>query len=130
MFEFFKKKKNPERDVKELLRENLSTINVDMFYSDDPIFSMTEEDKRLYLQHFQILAGDKMLQDRIKWMINKQARLLINDVKNQDKIAEIAGSMTINGIGLVKDEIEKLAAQYLKETTPVPVMSQEDIYKI
>jgi len=117
---FWKKKvaQNNTRKWRELLRENLNTIAVDMFYGDDPIVALTPEDRRLYLKKFYELMNDKQVMGRIIYLVNKQANLTLQNAKSNDEEASMAGAMNINGLCLVKDEIEKLGAMYLKENKP------------
>lgn len=111
----FKKKNNTERDVRELLRENLNLIEVDMFYNDDPMFLMTKEERILYLKIFFDLYKDNKLINRLKFHINKQAQKTLGNAK--DGIQDLAGAMNINGLAFVLNDIERLSNLYIKETT-------------
>lgn len=104
---------NPERSARELLRENLKTVSVDVFYLDDPANNLTQEERRMYLKHFYELQIDKKLAERLKFLINKQANKTLGS--SQGKEFDLAGAMTINGLALAKDEIERLANMYIKE---------------
>ncbi len=108
----------PERAVRELLRENLAVIPADMFYRDDPMVKMNPVDRALYLKKFFDLFKDPFLMDRIKYHINNQAIKTIHESGNG--IQDIAGSMNINGMAFIKDDIEKLANMHIKETTQPP----------
>ncbi len=55
---FGKNKNDTDEDIKNLLRENLASIRIDIFYSDDPIIGMTEEERKLYLKKFYELSQD------------------------------------------------------------------------
>ncbi len=116
----FKKEKAPtqERELRDLLRENLNLITVDMFYKEDPIIKLKKEERILYLKKFSDLSKDGKLIERIKYHINKQAQMTLAAAK--DGTQDVAGSMNINGLAFVIDEIERLAKQYVKETTKKP----------
>lgn len=105
----------PKRMIRELLRENLMTIPVDVFTLDDPLVSMSPEERKLYLRYFHDLLTDKKLIDRIKYLINKQANMTLASA--QSEVLDAAGAMNINGMGVIKNEIEKLSAMYVKENT-------------
>lgn len=101
------------RTVRDLLRENLKTVAVDVFYIEDPITSLNPEDRKMYLQYFYELSLDKKLIERVKYLINRQAN---KTLKSSDGgTFDIAGAMNINGLALVKDDIERLGSAYLKE---------------
>lgn len=104
---------SPERNARELLRENLKTIPVDVFYLDDPANNLTSEERKMYLKHFYELQIDKKLTERLKFLINKQANKTLGS--SQGKEFDLAGAMTINGLALAKDEIERLSNMYIKE---------------
>lgn len=102
-----------EREFRELLRENLQTISVDVFHFDDPVIHMTGPTRKEYLAYFYKLEVDKKLIDRIKFLINKQANLTLKNSK--DGILDTAGVMKMDGLSLVKDDIERLSGMFLKE---------------
>lgn len=116
----FKKKKinDNERDVRELLRENLNILPVDMFYGDDPMLKMTQEEKIMYLKSFFDIYKDEKLIERIKYNINKQAQRTLGNSK--DMVHDMAGAMNINGMAFVMEDINRLANLYIKETTKPP----------
>ncbi len=111
----FGKKIKPETNIRDLLRENLNLLRVDMFYSDDPLIGLTDDQRKLYLKSFFDLYKDKKLFDRIKYHINKQAQKTL--ANSRDGIQDIAGASNINGLAYIMDDIEKLSNMYIKETT-------------
>ncbi len=120
--------KSYKHDIKNLLRENLSTLVVDMFYTDDPLIGMDEAKRARYLKKFADLWKDRDVMERMKWLINKQARLIVNDVKNEFDSSPAA--MTINGIAVVKDDIERLAVTYEKELNQNAPVDEAERFKI
>ena len=102
-----------EREFRELLRENLQTISVDVFHYDDPVVNMTGPTRKEYLSYFYKLTVDKKLLERIMYLINKQANLTLKNSK--DGILDTAGVMKMDGLSLVKDDIERLSGMFLKE---------------
>jgi len=114
-----KKVAKKERVYKELLRENLGTVVIDMFYGDDPLLVLGETDRKLYLKKFYDLYQDKDVMSRIAYLVNKQANLTLKSLKesNSDE-SNMAGAMNINGLCLIRDEIQRLAQMYLKENIP------------
>lgn len=124
---FIKKKEGPpspptpvpiERDMRELLRENLKTIPIDLFNIDDPLAIMPVEDRKMLLKYFHELFEDKRLINRIKYLINRQAYLTMGSSTNGS--FDQAGAMNVNGMAVIKDEIEKLSTMYVKEYTSPP----------
>lgn len=119
MFKFFQKKEpkeelnKVEREARELLRENLNTVSVDMFYADDPIIGLNPNERKQYLSYFHLILKDKKLIERIKFLINTQARMTLKGSK--DGVFDIAGAMTMNGITVIKNDIERLSAMFEKE---------------
>lgn len=106
---------DPYRAVRELLRENLAVTPVDLFYSDDPLIGLPDNDRILYLKKFFDLFKDPFLTDRVKYHINNQAKKTIELSGNG--VQDIAGAMNINGMAFIMDDIEKLANMYIKEST-------------
>lgn len=102
-----------EREFRSLLRENLKTVVVDVFYYDDPLNSLTGPDRKTYLQYFHLLLKDERFMTRLKFFINKQANITLKNSK--DGILDAAGIMKMDGMGTMKDDIERLSGMYLKE---------------
>lgn len=113
---FERKKDKVRREEKELLRENLSLIAIDIFYIDDPLTDVPEAKRVEYFKKFHDLCTDKDVMQRIKYLINKQARLTLE--RSRDGTTDTMGSACINGIASVKDDFEKMGNSYLKETAP------------
>ena len=121
------KKKDTERGVRELLRENLNVLPVDMFYLDDPITQLNKEERLLYLKEFADIYTNNKLFDRIKYHINKQAQKTLGN--SRDGVQDIAGSMNINGMAFIMEDITRLANLHLKESTQ-PKEEEIDKFKI
>lgn len=109
---FKTKEKTQQREIKELLRENLSLVAVDIFYIDDPKLLIPPDQIVEYYKKFFDICRDKDIMERIKFLINKQVRLTIEAGKN-GKIDDIGG-VNINGMATVKDDFMNLANSYLK----------------
>ena len=117
-----------KRMYKELLRENLNTIVIDMFYGDDPLVSKQGEERKLYLKKFNDLMQDADVLGRIMYLINKQANLTLKAMKDShDEEANMGGAMNINGISLVKEDFERLSNMYLKEDSPPEKFNRFDV---
>jgi len=114
-----------KRDEKNLLRENLALVPIDIFYIDDPVFEVPEGKKIEYYKKFHDLCLDKDIMERIKFLINKQARLTLE--RSRDGTTDTMGSACINGIASVKDDFERMGNSYLKETAPTTEFNK---YKI
>lgn len=112
---FTKKEEQPtyERQMRELLRENLATIAVDIFYEDDPIFALNSSERREYLLYFNRIIKDRKMIQRIAYLINKQAITTLKHSK--DRELDMAGAMTMNGMGVLKDDVERLSQMFIKE---------------
>lgn len=118
---WFKKVAKQNRVWKELLRENLGTIPVDMFYGDDPVLKLGGEDRKLYLKKFNDLMKDKDVMGRIAYLVNKQANLTLKHMKDGNTEKEdMASAMNINGIALVKEDFERLGTMFDKEEGAPP----------
>ena len=111
---FNRKSKDLPRDARELLRENLNVLEMDKFYEKDPLLLMTKEERLIYLKVFADLYKNKELMERIAYMINKQAQKTLWD--SRDGIQDIAGTMMINGMSSVIDEIKRLSKMHEKES--------------
>lgn len=122
---FEKKEEKTNREIKELLRENLSLMPIDVFYIDDPMLAVPEGRKVEYLKKFHDVCADKDVMERIKFLINKQANLTLS--KSINGVSDTMGSACINGIAAVKDDFEKMGSLYLKETVPTAEFNK---YKI
>lgn len=102
-----------EREVRELVRENLQTIAVDVFQLGDPIIMMSPKERQQYLGYFHILVKEKKIIQRLQFLINTQANITLKNSRHGT--LDMTGCMTMNGISTVKDEIERLSAMYEKE---------------
>lgn len=113
-----------ERKQRDLLRENLGSISVDMFDQDDPLIGMSPADRKSYLKYFHSIMTDKKMITRLEYLINKQANLTLKHSK--DGVFDVVGSSTLNGIAVAKNDIERLSAMFLKESAepPTPVVPQ------
>ncbi len=107
------KPKHLERTVRDLLRENLKTVAVDVFYPEDPLVRMNPEERKIYLKYFYELSLDRKLIDRVKFLINKQANMTLKS--SDGGTFDAAGATNINGMAVVKDDIERLGVLFLKE---------------
>lgn len=112
---FRKKKIKPsyEREMRELLRENLNTISVDVFHYEDPVVQLPPEERRAYLAYFHTLVHDKKIIDRLEYLINKQANITLKNSK--DHALDTAGIMKMDGLGSVRDDLKRLSVMFLKE---------------
>lgn len=122
---FENKKQKQNRQEKDLLRENLSLVPIDIFYIDDPLLSVAVENKSAYLKKFHDICKDKDIMERIKFLINKQARLTLSS--SRDGTTDSMGSACINGIASVKDDFERLGSSYLKEIAPAENFNKYNI---
>ena len=117
-----------ERDIKDLLRENLSLVSLDIFYIDDPLLAVPPERRLEYLKKFWDLCADKDIMEWFKYLINKQARLTLQQKMNNPKDNDDLGAMNVNGIATVKDQFEKLANTYVKENVPPTEFNKNSIF--
>lgn len=114
------------RTARDLLRENLALIPVDMYYREDPLMKMNPQERALYLKKFFDLFKDTFLIDRIKYHTNMQAKKTLKE--SGSGIQDIAGANNINGMAFILDDIEKLANMHIKETAqPKPEFNKFDI---
>jgi hypothetical protein len=105
-----------ERLAKELLRENLMLVPLDMYYVDDPILEIAEDKRKKYLKKFANICGDRDVMERFNYLINKQVQITMNRALMGQ--SDVNGSFNINGIATVKDDFQRLANSYVKETVP------------
>lgn len=119
------KEEKRNREERELLRENLSLVPIDIFYIDDPLLSVPEGKKIEYFKKFHDVCSDKDIMERIKFLINKQARLTLEHSRNG--VTDTMGSACINGMASVKEDFERMGSSYLKETAPTTEFNK---YKI
>lgn len=115
-----------ERAVKELLRENLGLVSVDIFYINDPVLRVTEDKKKEYYKKFYDLCRDDDVMERIKYLINQQVRLNIDNARQGD--ADIMGGININGMATIKDDFTRMSNSYLKLAPEKPIVEKD--YKI
>lgn len=118
IIQFFRKEKEIkeptyEREMRELLRENLNTIAVDIFHYNDPIMMLNPAERREYLVYFFKLVREAKVIDRLKYLINKQANLTLMNSKSG--ILDSAGVMKLDGLGTFKDDLERLAKMFEQE---------------
>lgn len=114
--EIIEEQKTRERMIKDLTRENLALIPLDIYYVDDPLLGIPPDRKLDYLKKFSDLLADKDIMERFKYLINKQVRLTMQ--LSKDGHDTTLGSININGISTVKDDFQRLATSYMKESVP------------
>lgn len=108
--------RDKERDLRDLLRENLALVALDIYYIDDPLIGVPPDKRLEYLKKFWDMCADPEIMEWFKYLINKQVRITMQ--MSKDGITDPAGAMNINGIATVKDIFEKLANTYVKENVP------------
>lgn len=106
-------RKTVERQCKELLRENLGLVPIDIFYIDDPKLAVPQEKLVDYYRKFYEICKDKDVMDRIRYLINKQVRLTVDNAR--EGTMDGLGGININGMATVKDDFTRMANSYLKE---------------
>ncbi len=110
----------PERLARELLRENLGSVTVDMFGVSDPLVLMEGDERKLYLKHCADLAKDEVLMGLIRMLINQQVvRTMHAGSKQMDPKFDFAGAMKIDGIAIVKDALDVRASMHFKEAPKI-----------
>lgn len=102
-----------ERTMRDLLREDLNTVAVDIFYLDDPLIKMNPSQRREYLLYFNLLVKDKKFIERCQYYINKQATQTLMNSRNGQ--LDTAGVMKMDGMGTIKDDVERLSKMFLTE---------------
>lgn len=117
-----------EREMRELLRENLKTVAVDVFYYDDPLLTLNPEERKTYLTYFNVLVNDKKLIDRLKFFVNKQANITLKESIHNE--LDVAGVMKMDGINTVIDDMKRLSAMYLQEEAMKESMSKSDALRL
>lgn len=120
--------KTHEREMRELLRENLKTVAVDVFYHDDPLISLPPEERRAYLLYFNNLIKDEKLIHRLKFFINKQANITLKE--SVDGELDTAGVMKMDGTSIIVDDIKRLSAMYLKENIESAPLDPKEALRI
>lgn len=129
IIQFFRKEDKEvitnERTARDLLRENLGSISVDMFDHDDPIMAMNPVERKVYLKYFNQIMTDKRLIHRLEWLINKQANLTLKHSK--DGVFDVVGSSTLNGVAVAKNDIERLSAMFVKESAEPEVPKVDNL---
>lgn len=130
LFKKKEKEKTTKRLQRELLRELLASVTVDVFYHDDPLIGMSPEERKEYLMEFHLLAKNKRLIARLEYFINKQANILLKNGTSEDGTLDSGAIMTLNGITIVKNEIEKLSRMYEteEEERKIKMTQQEQMY--
>lgn len=108
-----KEEESYERVYRDLLRENLNTIAVDVFHYDDPLLKLNPQERREYLVYFNTIVNDRKITDRLEYLINKQANMTLkNSLKGE---LDTAGVMKMDGLSTFKDDVERLSQMFLKE---------------
>lgn len=122
---FATQEKLRERAMKDLLRENLSLVAVDIFYIDDPKTEVPPDKLVDYYRKFYDVVRDKDVMERIKYMINKQVRVTVENSKNGENDA--LGGININGMATIKDDFTKMANLYLQEVPTAETFNKYNV---
>lgn len=107
-------KEKQQREMRELLRENLDLLPVDIYYIDDPKVGIPPDKLVDYYRKFYDICRDREVMDRIKYLINKQARIAIAASKETGNL-DALGGVNINGMATIQDDFIRMANSYLKE---------------
>lgn len=108
-----KEEVNYERVYRDLLRENLNTVAVDVFHYNDPLLALNPQERREYLVYFNKLVNDKRVIERLEYLINKQANMTLKNSLSGE--LDTAGVMKMDGLSTFKDDVERLSEMFLKE---------------
>jgi hypothetical protein len=92
-----------------LCREQLGGVNIDTNFVDQ----MSENDKKEFMARIHIINTDKHLRKIIDDIIRRQVEMVVLKAETIDKVA--FGRATINGVTLLKEEIEAISEQYINE---------------
>lgn len=136
--QFFNKKEEPKKEdqnfdrvYRDLLRENLNTISVDVFHYDDPLLRLNPAERREYLSYFRKIVADRKIVERLQYLINKQANMTLKNSGTRGEL-DTAGVMKMDGLSTFKDDVERLSVMFFKEEServkgimPVEVTSRE-----
>jgi len=104
-----------KREIRELLRENLKCISVDVFHYDDPIMKLNPAERTEYLTYFHVLVNEGRIIERLEFLINKQANVLLKNGTAENGELDMTAMMTMNGLTSFKNDIEKLSGMFLQE---------------
>jgi len=102
--------------LRELTRENLGLLPLDIYYLDDPLLGIPPDRREAYLKKFYDLYEDEEVMEWFKYLINKQVRMTMQQSK--DGYSDQSGAVNINGIATVRDTFKNLAQKYAKENVP------------
>ena len=108
-------KVSTKREIRELLRENLRCIAVDVFHYDDPIMKFNPAERLEYLAYFHVLVTEGKIIERLEYLINKQANVLLKNGTAENGELDMTAMMTMNGLTSFKNDLEKLSGMYLQE---------------
>lgn len=126
---FFSKKeeeqKDTEREYRELLRENLALVPIDIYYVNDPLLGVPPDKRTAYLKKFNDIVNDDEIMEWFRYLINRQVRITMQTSMNGE--SDKAGSYNINGIATVRDEFQKLANLYEVENVKVEKFNQYQV---
>jgi len=126
---FAKKETNRSRLMKELIRENLDLLPVDIYYIDDPRLAIPPDKLVEYDKKFYDICRDQYVMDRIKYLINKQARMTIQ-ASYQNGTMDALGGININGMATVRDDFIRLGNSYIKSMPHVEPIDELDKFKV
>jgi len=119
------KQKTKKRMARELLRENLALVPLDIFYLDDPLLGVPPDKREKYLKKFHDITEDEDVMQWFTYLINRQVRMTTNHSMNGE--SDQSGAMNINGIATVRDTFKNLAIKYSKESVPDEGFNNYDI---
>ena len=126
---FESKKESRPRMMKELIRENLDLLPIDIYYIDDPRLAIHPDKLVEYDKKFYDICQDSDVMDRIKYLINKQARMTIQHSYQHGEM-DALGGININGMATVRDDFIRLGNSYLKLTPNVEPIDPLSKYKV
>lgn len=116
-----------EREMRELLRENLILFPTDIFYIDDPKVGVPPDKLVDYYRKFYDICRDKDVMERIKYLINRQARMTMESA-NKSGTLDALGGVNINGMATVRDDFIRMANSYLKEVPNVEHFNKHNVF--
>ena len=110
-----------KRDISALTREQLKGIDLDVSYLED----MTEKEKKDFLGKAELIAKNDVLDRIIDRLIKSQIDFTVKGAKDMEQVN--FGRATINGLTLLREEINRLSALYNDEIKPAEEFDKYDI---
>ena len=117
-----KKRTGKKKTIVDFNRNQIGSISLKDI---DTFESLTESEKKGYLQQAESIYMNPVFQNEVKIIVQKQLEYMGMEAKNMEEVWVSRG--TINGVDLLRERIETLHSQHLQAIKPAEKFDEFEV---